>query len=273
MQRIGLRRLGLLVVFAIVLVVSALLNSAASGNPVTALAVGLLTATGGILLYRLLVRRLEHREADELSPATLLPGVLRGTAAGIGLFTVTIALIAAVGGYRITGWGSLSAAIATLGTMIGAAVAEELLFRAVLFRLLQAWAGTAVALSVSGVLFGALHLLNPAATLWGALAIAAEAGVMLGAAYTATRALWLPIGLHLGWNFAESGLFGTVVSGTTGTHGLLRSVTEGPAFLSGGAFGPEGSIFAILVGGVTAALLLRHAHIHGRIVPARRAAR
>ncbi|WP_432995342.1 lysostaphin resistance A-like protein [Dactylosporangium sp. CA-233914] len=266
-----MRLLLMLVTFGVVLVVSAAVNSAAAGNAVTALVFGALTASAGLMVYRMMVRRLEKRPVDEAAGATLLPGVLRGAAAGVGLFAVTIALIAVCGGYRITGWGSVWGMLASLGTMTGAAVAEELLFRGVLFRLVEQWAGTLVALVVSGVLFGALHLLNPGATLWGAIAIAAEAGVMLGAAYTATRSLWVPIGLHLGWNFAESGLFGTIVSGTgTAPHGLLRSVTEGPAAISGGGFGPEGSVFAILVGGVTAAVLLRHAHRRGRIVRAGR---
>jgi membrane protease YdiL (CAAX protease family) len=265
-RRIGLRLLVMVVVFGIVLVVSAAINSAAAGNAATALIFGALTATGGLLLYRFIVGKLERRTVDEAAASTLVPGVLRGTGLGVVLFAVTIGLIALFGGYRIDGWGSLGATIATFGTMIGAAVAEELLFRGALFRLVEEWLGTWAALAASGLLFGALHLLNPGATLWGAIAIAAEAGVLLGAAYTATRTLWVPIGLHFGWNFAESGLFGTTVSGTTGTHGLLRGAAHGPAIISGGGFGPEGSILAIVVGGVAAAVLLRRAHRRGLIV-------
>jgi membrane protease YdiL (CAAX protease family) len=253
-------------VFFVVLLASAGLGSVAGSNALAALLVGVATAAGGLMLYRMMVRRLEKRDAAEADWGGLVPGVLRGVGLGVALFAVTIGLIALFGGYRIDGWGSFLGALATLGTMTGAAVAEELLFRGVLFRLLQEWAGTAVALVLSGALFGALHLLNPGATLWGALAIAAEAGVLLGAAYTATRTLWVPIGLHLGWNFAESGLFGTAVSGSGAEpHGLLRGASEGAAAISGGAFGPEGSVFAILVGGVAAALLLRVAHQRGRI--------
>lgn len=265
-RRIGLRLLVMLVVFTIVLVVSAAIDSAAAGNAVTALVFGALTAAGGLLLYRFLVGRLERRPVDEVAAAGLAPGLLRGAGAGVVLFAVTIGIIAILGGYRIAGLGSLTATIATFGTMVGAAVAEELLFRGALFRLVEEWLGTWAALAVSGVLFGALHLLNPGATLWGAIAIAAEAGLLLGAVYTATRSLWVPIGLHFGWNFAESGLFGTDVSGTTNTHGLVRGVAAGPDAISGGGFGPEGSVVAIVVGGVVAALLLRHAHRKGLIV-------
>jgi membrane protease YdiL (CAAX protease family) len=127
------------------------------------------------------------------------------------------------------------------------AVTEEILFRGELFRLIQKWAGTTVALTVSGLLFGALHLINPGATVWGGLAIAVEAGVLLGVAYTVTRSLWLPIGLHLGWNFAESGLFGATDSGSSFHSGLVLGVPHGTAAISGGGFGPEASIFAIVV--------------------------
>jgi membrane protease YdiL (CAAX protease family) len=194
--------------------------------------------------------------------------VLRGAGLGLLLFGVTIGLIAMVGGYRIAGWGSVSGTIATLGVMCGVAVTEELLFRGVLFRLLEKWTGTAAALALSGLLFGGLHLINPHATLWGALAIAAEAGVLLGAAYTATRSLWIPIGLHLGWNFAESGLFGATDSGSAFHGGLVQGVAHGPAVLSGGSFGPEASILAVLVGVVASTILLRRAARAGRIVHA-----
>jgi hypothetical protein len=74
------------------------------------------------------------------------------------------------------------------------------------------------------------------------LAIAVEAGVLLGTAYAVSRSLWLPIGLHLGWNLAESGLFGAPDSGSVFHSGLGHGVPHGPDLISGGGFGPEASI-------------------------------
>ncbi|MGP3915880.1 hypothetical protein [Nonomuraea sp. 10N515B] len=71
---------------------------------------------------------------------------------------------------------------------------------------------------------------------------------MLAAAYAATRTLWLPIGLHFGWNFAAAGIFGTEVSGNGTPQGLLDGVTSGPALLTGGAFGPEASPYTVVFG-------------------------
>jgi membrane protease YdiL (CAAX protease family) len=162
------------------------------------------------------------------------------------------------------GWGSFLGFLAAIGTNVGAAVTEEIVFRAVLFRILaQRW-GTGVALTVSALLFGLLHLVNPGASVWGAIAIAIEAGLMLGAAYALTRSLWFPIGLHFGWNMAEGGIFGTTVSGSTNHGGLLHTVLDGPNILTGGDFGPEASVFAILACGIPALLFLRAARRRDR---------
>ncbi len=134
------------------------------------------------------------------------------------MFGCVIANIYLLGDYKVHGFGSLTGAVALFGFMAGAAVTEELMFRGLLFRLVERGLGTYIALALSGAVFGAVHLLNQDATLVGGVAIAIEAGGMLAAAYAATRSLWLPIGLHFGWNFAESGIFGTEVSGNGDTH-------------------------------------------------------
>ncbi|GIH19782.1 CPBP family intramembrane glutamic endopeptidase [Rugosimonospora africana] len=269
LRPIGVRLVFLLVVFAVVDVVFAQVNSLAVKNPVTGLLAGLATAAIALVGYARLVGWLEQRKVPEVGTATLRPQLARGVGLGIVLFAGTILLIFICDGYRVRGWGSVGDAIATFGLMAGVATCEELLFRGVLFRIVEEWAGTLVALVVSGLLFGVMHLLNPGGTGWGALSIAVEAGLMLGAAYVATRSLWLPIGLHLGWNFAESGIFGSTVSGSNGTvGGLLDGASHGPAIISGGAFGPEASILAVLIGGATAILLLRKARKAGRIVRA-----
>jgi uncharacterized protein len=242
------------------------INGAADGTPLTGLIAGV--ATGGLALaaYTGLVRYLEGRTPQELALAQARPQLRRGLLIGLGLFSVVIGLIAMTGGYHVHGWGSIGGALISLGLMIFASVTEELAFRGGLFRVLEEKAGTYGALAVSGLVFGGLHLVNKDATIWGALAIAVEAGLMLGAAYAATRSLWLTIGIHLAWNFAEQGIFGTAESGAgTGAGGLLHASVSGPAILSGGIFGPEASIFAILVCSVPTVLFLRAAKRRNRI--------
>jgi hypothetical protein len=160
----------------------------------------------------------------------------------------------------------VTGAVGILGFMAAAAVTEELLFRGVLFRVVEERAGTWIALLGTGLLFGLIHLLNPGASLWGAIAIAVEAGFMLAACYAATRTLWVPIGLHFGWNFAAGGIFSVVVSGNGESKGLLDATTDGPALITGGEFGPEGSLFTVAAGVALTVVFLWLARRRGRIV-------
>jgi membrane protease YdiL (CAAX protease family) len=264
------RVIGLVLLVAALLGISQLAYAISHDAPwPVALLVGVGAGVGAVALYRAVVARAERREVSELPwrPA----GLGRGFALGVGLFALTIGVIAICGGYT-AGWGSIGGLLATLGIMTVAAVAEESIFRGVVFRVVEEFAGTRGALAVSGVVFGGLHLLNPHATIVGALAIAVEAGLMLGAAYAWTRSLWLPIGLHLGWNLAEGGIFGVTVSGSSdGPGGLLRGVLHGSSVLSGGTFGPEASVFAIVTGGITALVFYRLARRSGRVLPRRSA--
>lgn len=258
----------LAVVVAIALVGSTLANAVAWSPPLT-LVLGLVTAAAALLGYTWAVRRTEHRAPDELSRTGAVPALARGTLLGVGLFAAVILNIAFLGGYQVLGWGSPAGALALVGFMAAAAVTEELLFRGILFRIVEQWAGTWTALVLTAALFGLAHLFNPHATVWGALAIAIEAGAMLAAAYAATRTLWVPIGLHFGWNYAASAIFGTEVSGNDTPEGLLHAVMNGPTALTGGDFGPEASVYAVLFGAVLTVVFLWLAHRRGRLVPRR----
>lgn len=230
------------------------------------LVVGVAIAALMIGMYRWVVRRTEHRRAAEVASARAGSAVARGITIGTLVFAAVIGIIAVLGGYRVDGWGSPAAAAGFLGLTAVVVASEELIFRGIVQRLLEERVGTWIALAVTAALFGAVHLVNPHATLWGAFAVAIEAGGMLGAAYVATRSLWLPIGLHFGWNFAVGGVFGTEVTGNEASKGLLDGATSGSTLLTGGAFGPEGSIIAVLACTIITVALLRLAHHRGHIV-------
>jgi uncharacterized protein len=214
--------------------------------------------------YVLYVRVVERREISELAPAAAQGGFAAGFLLGAILFTTTIGIIWALGDYTIIGVNNWTEMLSPLAVALGAGVLEEILFRGVIFRITEDWIGSWGALGVSSALFGAGHLANPHATLTSALAIALEAGVLLGAAFMITRSLWLPIGLHAAWNFTQAGIFGAPVSGTV-PHGLFVSRLSGPAWATGGGFGPEASLPAVLVA-LTGVWLLVYAVRSGRVV-------
>jgi membrane protease YdiL (CAAX protease family) len=239
------------------------------GHPWLTLVLGVLTSVLALLVYRWVVGRTERRAVTEVGRKGAAAGFGLGTLLGLALFGVVVANIAFLGYYEVTGLGSVSGAVGFVGFMAAAAVTEELLFRGVLFRVAEERLGTWWAMALSGVLFGAFHLANPDADLYGAFAVAVEAGGMLTAAYVATRRLWVPIGVHFGWNFAAGGVFSAEVSGNGASHGLLDSVTTGPAWVTGGAFGPEGSPYALVFCVLAAVVFLLVARRRGLLVPRR----
>ncbi len=175
-----------------------------------------------------------------------LGGIFGGLLVGAILFSIVIAVLALTHCYTaiFQSWNGLLPALAFF--LIGALV-EELLFRGVLFRLIEKMTGTWIALVLSALLFGAIHIANPHATVFSSLAIALEAGVLLALAYVLTRSLWFAIGIHWGWNLFEGPIFGTQVSGGQFTATVLHAKMHGPSWLTGGSFGPEAGVVALAV--------------------------
>jgi membrane protease YdiL (CAAX protease family) len=217
--------------------------------------------------YWAYVRLVEKRAVTELSGTHAVRELGVGLGLGALLFCATIAILAAFGAYQITGNNGWQIMLAVLPASILGGVLEEVLIRGVVFRILEQWLGSWTALGISAVIFGALHLLNPGATVLNAAAISIEAGVLLAAAYMLTRRLWLCIGTHIAWNFTQGGIFSVAVSGGS-SKGLLQSRMIGPDWLTGGTFGAEASVVALgvcLAAGIALAVL---AAKKGHIVPA-----
>ncbi|MEV3921177.1 CPBP family intramembrane glutamic endopeptidase [Actinomadura coerulea] len=268
-----MRLLKQLVVVAVVAAAGGAGVNGAQWNPVLTLVLGAAAALVSLYTYRWVVRRTERREPAELALKGAAGALTRGMLIGFAMFAAVIVNIAFLGHYRVDGFGSATGPVALLGFMAAAAVSEEVMFRGVLFRIIEERTGTWAALALTGLVFGLMHLPNPNADLWSALAIAVEAGGMLAAAYVATRNLWVPIGLHFAWNFAGAGIFGTDVSGKDAPDGLLDGATSGPTLLSGGEFGPEASLYAVGAGVVLTIVFMWLARRRGTIVRRNRASR
>ncbi|BEL04183.1 type II CAAX endopeptidase family protein [Actinoplanes sichuanensis] len=243
------------------------------GRAWPSLVVGVGAAVVSTLVYSAVVRATEKRRVVETSGRTAASGLIRGLILGVAVFSLVIGVIALNGGYRIVGTTADPInAVGLAGFMAAAVTSEELLYRGVLFRHLERVTGTWLAFAVSALVFGGVHLLNPNATWWGALCVAIAGGGMLTSAFIAARNLWLPIGLHFGWNYAQSAIFGSEVSGNGVREGILESESSGDALISGGLFGPEASVFTLVAGVVVTVVFLWLAHRRGRLVPIRRAA-
>ncbi|HUR89276.1 MAG TPA: CPBP family intramembrane glutamic endopeptidase [Ramlibacter sp.] len=225
----------------------------------------LFMAGGALAGYYAFVRIFERRPVVEMTGPSWAREAVLGIVIGATLFGLVIAVLFILGNYQVDGVDANSAVAATLVVAIMAGVTEEVLMRAVAFRILEEWLGSWAALVLTAVLFGALHLPNPQATWVSSAAIALEAGVMLAAAYMLTRRIWLPIGIHAAWNFTQSGIFGVATSGIEG-KGYLKGSLHGSDFVSGGAFGPEASIVAVVICTLLGVLLLVAAHRKGRFV-------
>lgn len=218
-----------------------------------------------VALYAGYVRLIERRRLVELGGGGLARELAGGVVVGLGLFLVTAGLLVLVGVGRIQRGDGLAAIVPWLLWVAGTAISEEILFRGAVFRILEERLGSWVALALSALLFGGLHAANANSSVASSLAIAIEAGVLLAAAYMASRRLWLPIALHAGWNLAQLGLLGVQRPGHA-THGVWSSRFTGPPLLSGGDWGPEISIVALVVCLVASILLLAVAKWRGRVV-------
>lgn len=217
-----------------------------------------------VALYAGYVRWVEQRRVSELAGPAAFKEFALGAGLSTALIVAHVALLAAAGHYVVTGWADWRTAVASvLPAMLVVAVCEEIVLRGLLFRLLeQAW-GSWVALALSSLVFGLMHFFNPNATLATSVALALGLGLMFAAAYMLTRRLWLAIGLHFGWNYAQAGLFDVPMSGFA-AKAVIHAHITGPDWLSGGGFGAEGALPSLLLCLLTSVWMLRKAWQRGQ---------
>ena len=208
-----------------------------------------------VVVYLAAAFLIERRPVGELSFAPAIPEVCGGVLAGIALFAAMIAILWLAGVYQPQGWGSFGGLGLAFLFWLAIGVMEEIQFRGFLYRLCCTLFGTWGAIVVSGIVFGVFHGRAPGATVT-AVSSVVLAGLFFGAVFTLSGRLWVAIGIHTGWNFAEGSLFGTAVSGSNVGGSLVDARLAGPELLTGGRFGPEASIATIAVLLVATAFLM-----------------
>jgi hypothetical protein len=225
-----------------------------------------------LFAYWAYVRLYEKRAATELrfSPAA----IALGAASGALLISITTVTLFALGVYELTNYrGMHSQLLGVAGLILVAAFLEEVVYRGVLFRILEdAW-GTSVALWLQALVFAAMHLGNAPASN-SELLTTMVAGTLIGAfwacLYVQTRSLWVVSANHAAWNFAII-LSGVPLSGIEDWRALapIESRYNGPGWLTGGVFGPEDSIITLAVISLSVAGLLHWSRKTKRLVAAR----
>jgi membrane protease YdiL (CAAX protease family) len=236
------------------------------GKTAVAAAHAAITIAIVLAAYKFIIVRLGEHPKDDLPGGPALRDTSIGVAIGFAVMALAVGVAAILGVYRIVGPGDASRLVLELVTVaIMPGFMEELLFRGILFRWLEEFGGSWAALAITSALFGLAHIMNPNATWFSSFAIAVEAGVLLGGAYMLTRSLWLAMGMHAGWNFTQGEIFDVPVSGID-EHGLVQAKLSGPPLLSGGTFGLEASLIALVIATGLGVYLVVLAVRRGRLV-------
>ena len=227
------------------------------------LALGALTFLPPAVLAFLFMLRFVDRTPAAAFGVTLHERWRRDLGAGLIVAGGMMAVFAGMAGI-LSDWGAAAPAspdaswqsVLLTAALLGVAAAnEELVYRGYPLQALIAAVGPAAAVGLMSALFGLGHHLNPNAT-WLGTTNTFLAGVLLSVAYLRTRSLWLPYGIHIGWNLLLGVVFGLPVSGVR-LHSVWSTQVDGPQWLTGGPFGPEGGVLATIAIIAAAVFLIR----------------
>ena len=215
--------------------------------------VGPVLALAAVLLASYICTRWLNRKPFAAVGLWLHPRAMSEMLWGVLLGFLMMAFIFAallVGGgiqteFRSLGAGEIAGIIlSSVITFAAAAMLEEVVFRGYPFQTLIQGITLLPAVILMAILFCAAHLTNPNTSTFGIVNIGLAA-VWLSFAYLKTKGLWLPFGLHFGWNFSQTTVFAFPTSGIEfAEYKLFGTVVTGPEWLTGGAFGPEGGALA-----------------------------
>lgn len=206
---------------------------------------GIIASSAVIIAYIYFFEKLEKRSIKEFSVKGVAKMIIIGILIGAVLQSLTMLVIVLYGGFEIVSVNAVSNMITPFAIAFSVAIFEEILIRGIIFRIMEEKFGSYISLLISAIIFGALHLVNPNSTIISSLCVGMEAGVLLGVAFIYTRNLWFPIAIHFAWNFVQSGVFGAITSGNEKNSSLLTTKITGLPIITGGEFGPEGTIQAI----------------------------
>lgn len=207
-----------------------------------------------LYLYKRYLLKYAHFN-DSISTCKKLYTLPIGWGVAAILFGTIVPVLFLVKVYTIRNYNlNFTSQVEGLSLFLLVAISEEIASRGILYRLLSDRWNPSIALIVSSLLFGFMHLFNTGGTAWSSLSIALTAGWLLGISYAYHRTIWVPIGMHWAWNYLESCVFGFPVSGNPITFiPIVTPIVSGPDILTGGAFGLEASIITVIIAIIIAA--------------------
>ncbi|UCB52510.1 MAG: CPBP family intramembrane metalloprotease [Candidatus Zixiibacteriota bacterium] len=182
--------------------------------------------------------------------------LLAGLAFGFLYLTVCFLILRLAGLVDVTAGGmnsqTLESMLRYLVVFSVAGVFEEVVNRGYLLQALIEGTRAWIAILGFSFIFSLVHIFNEDFSWVSGLCLLLQ-GILFGLAYFRTRSLWVPIGMHVAWNWTQGSLWGMKVSGTETGSSFLVSLPKGPELLSGGSFGAEASLITLAV---TACLVL-----------------
>jgi membrane protease YdiL (CAAX protease family) len=195
--------------------------------------------------YHLFTKYIEKRETFEFSKKGFFKEFSAGFLISMGLVVFMVGLLSILGYYKVEAINSAKIIADQFIHFSMGAFIEELVFRVILFRLVEELLGSWVALVIVSLLFGFAHIGNENATVWTSVAIVISDVLLIGA-FIYTKRLWMVWGIHMSWNFFQTGIFGMANSGQS-YKSWIKPIVEGPEWITGGSFGIEASYIAIFI--------------------------
>jgi len=223
-----------------------------------------------LVSYIALYRYYERRKITELSTRNVGKYLLVGLLLGLLVPSLSILVAYLRGEYIILSISNLTNIFLrdltiSIGFGIATAVFEEVLFRGILFRLIEEKLGSYLALIISCLFFGFLHLMNENSSFFAGFAISIIS-IVITAAYMYTKSLWFPIAIHFAWNFAQGNIFGTPVSGDPASTSIIVSQLEGSKWFTGGFWGIEATVQIVIFSLIAGVILLVLSRKKGNVI-------
>lgn len=220
---------------------------------------------GLTIFFRRIIDRRPFRELGFEMSSGWATEALMGLLLGFGAMLLIFAFewILGLAHVRVTSTPVADMAVRLSGAVamyLAVGVTEELMFRGYLLQTLREWPGVIAAVLVTSCVFGLLHACNPNVSPV-ALAYLVLAGLVFAYAYLVTGQLWWPIAMHFSWNFFQGPVFGFPVSGLP-ADGLLVVESIGPAWLTGGDFGPEAGLVGLAALSLIAVTIWAWGRVH-----------